>query len=147
MAKKGQKAPGVGGRKLFDGKNYDIVIQKLEQAWALDCSDVEAAAYADISSAALSDFLKKNPNVSERKSRLKQRPVLAARSVVVKKIQGGDAKLAMQYLERKKSAEFSTMQKVAGPDGKSLPASNIQVYIPHNGRDPIPGPAKKPDKK
>jgi hypothetical protein len=134
------------GRKLFDGKDYDIVVQKLEQAWALDCSDVEAAAYADISSAALSDFLKKNPKVSERKARLKQRPVLQARSVVIKKIQAGDAKLALQYLERKKSGEFSTMQKVAGPDGKPLPAASanvVQVYIPHNNRDPIPEPKKK----
>jgi hypothetical protein len=126
------------GRKLFDGKDYDSVILKLEQAWALDCSDVEAAAYADISSAALCEFLKKHPDISERKARLKQRPVLAARSIVVKKIQAGDAKLAMQYLERKKSAEFSTMQKVAGPDGKALPTNVVQVYIPHNNRDPLP---------
>jgi len=130
------------GRKQFDGKPIAIVLQKLEQAWALDCSDAEAAAYADISETALHAYIAKHPEISERKKRLKQRPILAARSVVIKKIQAGDAKLALQYLERKKSAEFSTMQKMAGPDGKPLPASTVQVYIPHNGRDPIPGPDK-----
>ena len=124
----------------------EIVLQKLEQAWALDCSDAEAAAYADISETALHAYIAKNPEISERKKRLKKRPVLAARSTVIKKIQAGDAKLAMQYLERKLSGEFSTMQKLAGPDGKPLPAASanvVQVYIPHNNRDAIPEPKKK----
>jgi len=102
----------VKGRKQWDGKPYDVVLQKLEQAWAMGCPDVEAAAYADVSHAALSDFLKRNPAIADRKARLLQKPFLAARNAILKKISEGDADLALRYMERKKKAEFSTLQQV-----------------------------------
>ncbi len=131
------------GRKLFDGKNRETVIQKLEQAWALDCSDAEAALYADISKAALCDFLKANPDIAERKERLKQTPVLKARAALFRAIEKGDGGLALKFLERKLKREFSTLQELSGPDGKPLPNNLVQVYIPHNNRDPLPKPKKK----
>ena len=100
------------GRKQWDGKPYDIVLQKLEQAWAMGCPDVEAAAYADVSHAALSDFLKRNPTIADRKARLLQKPFLAARNAILKKISDGDGDLALRYMERKKKQEFSTLQQV-----------------------------------
>jgi len=100
------------GRKLFDGKNPKDVILKLEQAWALDCSDKEAAAFADISDSSLCQFLKVNLEVSKRKEQLKQRPVLNAKNILHKAINKGDGKLALQYLERKLKREFSTLQRV-----------------------------------
>ena len=100
------------GRKLFDGKDYNTVLQKLEQAWALDCTDAEASSLADISSAALSDLLKKHPDISERKKRLKEKPVLSARNTLHKAINQGDADLALKYLERKRKDEFSTRQEL-----------------------------------
>lgn len=150
MAKKGTKAPGVGGRKLFDGKNYDEVLRKLETAWALDCTDTEAAALAEISPASLCEFLQRRPEVAERKHQLKQRPVLQARSVLLKKIQAGDGKLALQYLERKRKDEFSTRQEQTGPDGAPLLPTTTRIYIPHNGRNPLPAesqPRPKPTQK
>ena len=111
MAKKGEKAPGVGGRPLFDGKNHDIVLQKLEQAWALGCSDVEAALVAGISSSALYAYLKNNPEVSARKEQLKETPVLEARNALYKQIKKGDGALALKYLERKKKKEFSVLHE------------------------------------
>jgi len=102
-----------GGRPLFDGKNYDEVIRKLETAWALDCTDAEAASFADISKAALCEFLQKHPDVAERKSRLKEKPVLSARNALHKAINNGDATLALKYLERKRKDEFSTRQEFA----------------------------------
>lgn len=100
------------GRKQFDGKDYDTVIQKLETAWSLDCSDAEAAALADISCAALSDFLKRRPEISERKARLKQKPFLAARKAITQAMEGGDAEMALKFLERKLKTEFSTRHEL-----------------------------------
>jgi hypothetical protein len=94
----------LGGRKLFDGKSEEIVIQKLEEVWALDGTDAEAAFYAGISPASLSDYLKKHPDVSERKQALSQKPVLKARQAVVKNLD--DPNHAFRYLEKKRRKEF-----------------------------------------
>lgn len=101
-----------GGRPLFDGKDYDTVISNLETAWAMGCSDVEAASLADISSSALCEFLKRRPEVSERKEQLKQKPFLAARKAIMDSMQGGDAEMALKFLERKLKAEFSTRHEI-----------------------------------
>jgi hypothetical protein len=100
------------GRKQFDGKDYKITIQKLETAWALGCSDAEAAYFAGISKAALSDFLKRNPKISERKEMLLEKPVLNARNTLHKAINEGNAELAFKYLERKRPDEFAIKQKL-----------------------------------
>lgn len=110
---KGKKS--VGGRRLFDGKNIKDVIQKLEAVWAIDGSDKEAALYADISPAALCDYLKKNPKVSERKEALRNRPVLKARQEVVKGLDK-NPEFSLKYLERKQAKEFApqSMMKHSG---------------------------------
>ena len=106
-----RKTNPQGGRPLFDGKDYDTVLRKLETAWALDCSDAEAARFASISPASLSDFLKKHPDIAERKLQLKDQPMLSARSTLLKAINRGDADLALKYLERKRRDEFATKQE------------------------------------
>ena len=97
---------------MFDGKNYDEVIRKLETAWALDCTDSEAASFADISKASLCEFLQRHPDISERKSRLKEKPVLSARNALHKAINNGNAELALKYLERKCRSEFAMKHEV-----------------------------------
>ena len=104
-----KKSKGV--RPLFDGKSVEVVLQKLETAWAMDCPDTEACSFADISESSLYEFLKRNPSVSERKKRLKDRPFLSARNTVLKAIANGDSALAMRYLERKRRDEFATKQE------------------------------------
>ncbi|MFA6582655.1 MAG: hypothetical protein WCS77_00005 [Elusimicrobiaceae bacterium] len=112
-------AKNPGGRPQFDGKTVESVLAKLEQAWALDCSDAEAAAYANISASSLSRYLKSHPEVSQRKEQLKLKPVLAARRAVYRAIAGdatsgilADADLALKYLERKRRDEFSLKSEV-----------------------------------
>lgn len=95
------------GRKLFDGKNEKDVIRKLENVWGLGGTDAEAAFYADISKAALSEYLTKHPDISERKEALKNNPILLARKSVIDGIKI-DPDLALKYLERKCKDEFST---------------------------------------
>lgn len=99
-----------GGRPLFDGKDEKLVVQKLEQVWAVGGTDEEAAFYADISKAALSDYLKKHKEVSERKATLLNKPILKARMTVVASLE--DPKSAKWYLSRKRKKEFSTRQEL-----------------------------------
>ena len=119
------------GRKLYDGKDENIIIQKLEQCWAFGASDKEAASYAEISPAALSDFLKKNKKISERKEALLQKPFLLARESVISGIQA-DPKLALDYLKSKLPDEFVTKTKNehTGKEGKDLiPEGAFNIII------------------
>jgi hypothetical protein len=144
MARKNK--PGAG-RKLFDGKDYNAVLLKLMQAWSVGASDQEASAHAEISDSALCQFLKAHPEISKHKEQLKEKPILNARVTLAKAIQKGDGSLAIKYLERVRKREFSTLQEVSGLDGRPLQTSVVQVYIPHNGRDPLPEQKEKPKKK
>jgi len=95
------------GRKLFDGKDIELTLKKLEEAFSIGCTDSEACAYADISPASLYMYQKGNPKFQERKKQLKDKPILLARKIVVDAIQGGDSDLAFKYLERKRRDEFA----------------------------------------
>ena len=100
---------------MFDGKNYDVVIQKLEEVWAMDGTDAEAAYYAGIKQSTLCEFLKRTPAVLERKHELKNRPVLKARTTIYKDLDNTDT--AKWYMERKMKGEFSSRSEV-GVDAK-----------------------------
>ena len=99
------------GRPLFNGKDYNEVILKLEQVWGIGGSDAEAALFAGISKTSLCEFLKANPPVAERKEELKNTPILAARQEVVKGIRS-NPEFSLKFLERRKSDEFAPRQKI-----------------------------------
>lgn len=99
------------GRKLFDGKNTEIVLQKLEQVFSIGGTDEEACFYADISPSALYEYQKKHPEFLERKRALKQKPILKARQEVVRGLEG-NPEFALKYLERKLPDEFRIRQKI-----------------------------------
>lgn len=81
------------------------VIVKLEQAFAIDSTVQEACSYAEISHDAFYDYLKKNPQFSDRIADLRNRPILAARERVVKGVKENYSN-AMDYLKRKRPTEF-----------------------------------------
>ncbi|MAI17103.1 MAG: hypothetical protein CBC71_06365 [Rhodobacteraceae bacterium TMED111] len=85
-------------------------VNKLEQAFALGCTDLEACLFAQISKQTLYDYEKKNPKFSDLKVMLKEMPVLKARQAVLNGFDS-DSKLAFDYLKNKKSDEFSTKTK------------------------------------
>lgn len=84
----------------------DVVIGKLEEAYALGCTDGEACFYAGIAASTLYDYQIINPEFVERKESLKQRPIFVARKSVVDSL-ATDSDLAMKFLERKRKDEFS----------------------------------------
>lgn len=97
-------------------------LRKLNEAFALGCTDEEACLYADIGTSTLYDYQKANPKFSEQKELLKQRPVLLARQSVIRGF-AEDSNLALKFLERKKKDEFSLRQELTGEDNGPIQIS------------------------
>lgn len=83
---------------------------KIEEAAALDCSVEEIAYYADISRESFYRWLKEDPEFSDRIDKLRQRPVLKARTEIVKGLDN-DKHFAMTYLTKKRGHEFGDTVK------------------------------------
>lgn len=90
-------------------------ISKLEEAFSIGCSDIEACLFADISRPVLYEYQQKHPEFLDRKEMLKERPVLKARNTVNRNL--NDDETARWYLERKKKNEFSLRNEVTGANG------------------------------
>ena len=101
-------AKNKGGRPTV---MTETVLAKLEEAFALGCTDKEACLFADISPDALYKYQRANPEYIKRKEALKETPVLLARTTVVKAVKDNPT-MAFQFLERKKRDEFGPHQKV-----------------------------------
>lgn len=95
------------------------VLDKLEYAFSLGCTDNEACLHAGINPATLYNYQKDNPEFLERKKLLKEEPVLKARQSVISGF-SESPELALKYLERKKKDEFSLRQELTGQDGQQL---------------------------
>lgn len=87
-----------------------IVLGKLEEAFSMGCTDMEASLHAGIHVDSLYEYQKKTPGFADRKNQLKENPVLKARARVLAGFDK-DARLAWDYLKNKKSEEFSTKTK------------------------------------
>lgn len=85
----------------------DDIIDKLEYAFSLGCSDNEACLHAGIAPATLYKYQEDNPKFTERKHLLKESPILLARQSVLKGLKD-NPDLALKFLERRKKDEFST---------------------------------------
>lgn len=94
------------------------VIAKLEQAFALDSTVLEACSYADISTNAFYDYLKEHEEFKDRIAKLRQRPILKARQTVVKSLD--DAGNAFKYLERKARKEFGQQLDITAEVTKKI---------------------------
>ena len=82
----------------------DLVLGKLEYAFSLGCTDLEACLHADIHPDTLYEYQRKNPEFSERKKMLKTKLVLKARETIAKNMD--DPKIAKWFLEKQLPKEF-----------------------------------------
>jgi hypothetical protein len=114
------KSPKIG-RPLFDGKNVEIILQKLEQMFAMGGSDEEACLYAGISTSALYEYQKKDPEFLERKGMLKLTPMMKARKTVIDSL-SSDVDMAWKFLQKKRPEEFGDR---AQPAPTLLPKFNF----------------------
>lgn len=120
------------GRKVFDGKSEEMVLLKLEEAFSIGCTDEEACTYADISTTAFYRYQDANPEFRERKARLKDKPVLLARKVIVDAIKDKNTDIAFKYLERKRKAEFGSRIDLT-TDGEPLNKITVEFLDGTNG--------------
>ena len=97
-----------GGRPT---KMTALVVKKLEEAFMLGCSDLEACLYAEISKQTLYNYQDKFPEFVDRKQLLKENPCMLARVKVIEGIKE-DYNLAFNYLKSKKSEEFTEKRSI-----------------------------------
>jgi hypothetical protein len=116
-------------------KMIESTLGKLREAFLLGCSDTEACLYADIHPDTLYEYQKKNPIYSEQKKLLKNNPVLLARKTVVESLKG-DPNLALKYLERKLSDEFSLKQKVDAKIEEPTKITGFSYIVPKGSQVP-----------
>lgn len=88
-------------------------VAKLEAAFKVGATDIEACQYADIDRSTLFRYEQSNPEFRNKKEEWKSRPTLKAKFSVYKGLD--DPKLALDYL-KSKDKEFSTKveQNVSG---------------------------------
>ena len=70
-----------GGRPT---KMTESTVKKLEEAFLMGCTDLEACCYADISKVTLYKYQDDNPEFANRKEVLKKNPFMIARQSVLK---------------------------------------------------------------
>jgi hypothetical protein len=112
----------------------EIVLGKLQEAFAYDCSVEEACFYADINPDTYYSYVKKHPDFSERVKALKQRPILAARQKVIKDIED-NVDTAKWYLERKRKSEFSNKTEVSNTHRIISPIMSLEESNAISGND------------
>lgn len=120
-----------GGRPTVIDK---VVLQKLEDAFALGLSDKEACFKAGISCQTLYNFQKKNDWFVERKEALKNSPVITAKINVVSGLNDGDIDLSKWYLERRCKDEFGKAENTvilsdSMADSIDRMADSIKAYL------------------
>jgi len=96
----------------------DEVIRKLEEAFLLGCTDLEACLAADISKTSLYEYQDKHPEFAERKEALKSNPVYRARRVILDALSEGDVLTANKVIERKEGTKAK--HELTGAGGKDL---------------------------
>jgi hypothetical protein len=102
------------------------VLAKLDQAFAIGASDVEACAFAEISQDALYDYQRKFPEYCERKARLKERPILKAKNTIVAAL--NDPIHARWYLEKKRKDEFgNALDLTSKGESVALPITGVRI--------------------
>lgn len=102
---KSDKPKNPVGRPWFNGRDELDVLRKLEQAFAIGCTNREACIYSDITEAMYYNYVKEHDGLAEKFALLKDRPTLKARTTLVASL--GDPEHAKWYLKHKKNDEFS----------------------------------------
>lgn len=103
-------------------------VGKLEDAFSKGCTITEACLLADISRDSYYDYIKLNPDFSNKVEMLREKPAMHARMNIAASILGGDLTDSKWYLERKKKSEFSSSTNVnLGGQEDGVPISQSLV--------------------
>ncbi len=110
----------------------DDVIQKLEAAFLVGATDLEACVHADIGKSTLYDYCQDNPEFSERKETLKNQPTLKAKLIIDEALTGGDLNTAHRVIDRKEGSKVK--QEITGVNGGPLEVTTFN-FIPVSVND------------
>lgn len=80
-------------------------LTKLEQAFAIGCTDKEACGYAELTEKQLYYYERQHPDFGSRKEVLKNTVVLKAKQTVANKV-GASYHTAIDYLKRTRKGEY-----------------------------------------
>ena len=119
MGKRGPKSQASKGGRPTVMTTYTV--DRLRDAFSMDCTDAEACCYAEISMTTLYEYQKKHPGFADKKQLLKQKPYLIARKSVITGVKA-DPRLALDYMKLKKSNEFKIKSDtgITDTDGKDV---------------------------
>lgn len=78
----------------------DNTVNKLEEAFALGCTDEEACFFADITKTTLYKYIETHPDFTDRKENLKKNPVLKARRVLLNHLEQDDKDIAKYVIDK-----------------------------------------------
>lgn len=95
------------GRPVFDGKDENMVVAKLQFAFSIDATVKEACFYADISTDSYYRYCNKYPEFRNKIDLIKTKTNLLARVVIHNSLASGDVRTAKWYLERRSPEEYS----------------------------------------
>ncbi len=91
-------------------KQTPEVIAKLEHAFTIDSTVIEACCYANISETTYHRWCSENEQLRERFKAMQSQLVLKARQAISDNLE--DVSTAKWYLERKRKNEFSLKQEI-----------------------------------
>lgn len=106
----------------------ELTLQKLEEAFSNDATDVQACFLANISPATLYNYQKEHPEFLERKKALKEMTVYQAKINVKNKVMEGDIETSKWLLPKREKERYSERHEVTGKDGKDLPTP-LLAYV------------------
>ena len=87
-------------------------IQKLKEAFAIDCTIEQACLYAEIAIQTYYNWTKKHPKLLEEFELLREKLPLRAKYNIAQKIEGGEISLSKWLLERKESGKYGEKLKI-----------------------------------
>ncbi len=122
-------AKNKGGRPT---KMTENVIHKLEQAFLVGATDLEACVHADISKSTLYDYCVDNPEFSERKETLKNQPTLKAKMIINVALDDADLNTAHRVIDRKEGSKVK--QEITGTNGGPIELTTFN-FIPVGTND------------
>lgn len=94
----------------------EATVKKLEDAFLLGCTDMEACFAANISRETLYSYCRDHPEFADRKEALKQNPVYEARKVILDAIRDGkDVASAHKLIDRKEGSKVAVTGAEGGP--------------------------------
>ena len=95
----------------------DEVVRKIEHAFSVGCSDIEACCYADVSRTALHEYTNRTDDYANRKEMLKSNPLVQAKFIISQALDEGDLNTANRVIDRK--------------EGQKIVQENINVELTH----------------